>query len=820
MPLILGTFGGIPQGGAAQDAIGDTTPQPFYKIGDNDSPLPSTPEEVAKSIPQDQGGGQIPAVPDTDAAKAIGPLDEDDYLKLREAIAAHESKGSGDYHALNRLGYIGRYQFGAPALADQGYVRKGTTNKDLKHPESWTGKNGIVSRDAWFANPKEQDAAMRENTSRNFKYLRHKGTLRNDSDKNHVAGALMAAHLKGAGGANQYIKSGIVTADANGTTIASYYKYGFASLDGEVPKQLPTDESALPLAEASGAVRGFADPNVHYPKRSLLQESDTNRMARAENIANTIVGTKELNRKKNVRIGGTQRVWDQPHIPYAAIYPYNQVKASEAGIVEETDNTPHAVRHHLYHPSGTYSEIDNNGTQVNRIVGDSFTIMERDGNVVIQGDCNLTVVGSAKILVQHDCNVEVYGDMNAIVKNDLNTTVHGKSSMYVQEDFSIKCKSFNVETFDGDINFLSSKNIDAKCTENYTVDATKDITIKAGETMAVDIAKTFDVAADQSIAIVSATNLQMKGSEISLKADATINMDGMAIYAQSGTATNPTAVSVDSTDPMSLKGTYMNNNTETLIPLPATPPEVIIRDAAGNITRQELIDRDIATLTPPPSRFAGLASRHEGDADDYDHAAVTEIKEKAEYDTEAVDPTPLERHGEFDSIKLNEQVDYPYDNFTNEENIPKGVQVSPNYSLQQFLAPSDRVKRVTAQHGLSEGQIVQNIQYLAVNIVEKVKELYPEVHITSGFRNASGASLHERGQAVDLQFAGVAPSEYFGIAKRLTAALPYDKILLEYKNYGTSMPWIHVQYRHGENRGEVYTFFNHKKYANDLVKLA
>jgi hypothetical protein len=821
VPLVIGTIGGIPQGGVTQDAIGDNTPQPFYKIGDADTPPATTPEDVKRQIPAEQGGGQIPAPPEAAAAGTIGPLDDSDYMKLREAIAEHESRGNGDYSARNSLGYIGRYQFGAPALESQKYVRKGTTNKDLGHREAWLGKNGISSREDWLANHAEQDKAMFINTQNNFKYLRNKGTLRNDSDKKHVAGALMAAHLKGAGGANKYIKSGVVTADANGTTIASYYTYGHASLSGELPKQMPTDETALPLAVATGEAKGFADPNAKYPKRTLLQESDTNRMARAERVADTIVGTKELNRAKNVRIAGTQAVWDQPHIPYAAMYPYNQVRATEGGIVEEFDSTKNAERYHLYHPAGTYTEIDANGTQVNRIVGDQFTILERDGNVVIRGNCNITIEGEANILAQHNCAVEVYGDMNAIVKNNMNTTVHGKSSMYVEEDFSIKCKTFNVETFGGDINLLSSKNIDTKCAEKFTIDATKDITVKSIENLSMDISKALSFSSGENTTIVSAADVQTSGMRVSVAATTTIDMDGAAIYTQSGTASSPAATKVSATDTITLKGTYMVDGVETPLPLPATPQAVIITGRGAHyLARQELTKNDIAVLTPPPTRFHGIANRHEGDADDYDHAAVTELKEKAEYDTEAADPTPTDSHGGFDVSGVNDVVDYPYENFTNETEIPKGVQISPNYSLQQFLLASDGVKRVVAQHGLSEGEIVQNIHYLAVNIVEKVKELYPSVHITSGFRYAKGASLHERGQAVDLQFTGVDPSGYFDIAKKLATALPFDKILLEYKNYSTQMPWIHIQYRHQSNRGEVYTFFNNKKYANDLVKLA
>lgn len=814
VPLVMGTLGGVPQGGDTQEFISNVNTQPYYKIGDDDTPAPILPEDVAKSVPNAEGGGALPAPIDTKEVKAIGPLSTDDYLKLREVIAAHESSGS--YSKINsKTGFLGRYQVGAAVLYENGYVKKGKFNSDLRNESAWTGKDGITNHYKFLESHEIQDAVMLKNTETNFYRLgpEHKKALRNDSPANHVAGALMAAHLVGAGGAAKYLRGEYVKADANGTTAGKYYKLGYGSLAGELPKTIPTTESALPLAQAVGETKGFADPAAKYPKRSLLQEADTNRIARAENISQTVIGVKELERIKNVRIGGTDTTWDQPHIPYAAAYPYNQVRSTEGGIIEEFDNTPNAVRYHLRHPAGTYTEIDVNGTQVNRIVGDGYQIMERDGNIIIKGTCNVTIEGAANILVQNNCNLEVYGDMNAVVKNDLNTTVHGKSSMYIQEDFSIKCKTFNVETFGGDINLLSSNNIDSKCVKDYEIEAGGKYSNKVGKTATTISTEAMSMKSGGNFSAESGATMTLQSTaDTSIKVGGMLATDATDVFAQAGASIQAAHPTID---------TMQDTTLRSGVALPATPPEILIKDSSGTIIRQELLDPTIAPLTPPPSRFDGIANRIEGDADDYDHSSVQALMKKAEFDPNDSDPTPEESIGSFDTSRVNAFDDtYQYENFINEENIPKGVQISPNYSLQQFLLASDGVRRVVAQHGLSEGEIVQNLHYLAVNIVEKVKAEYPEAIITSAFRPAAGASLHERGQAVDFQFAGVDKSQYYAIAKRLSEILPYDKILLEYKNFGSGMPWIHVQFRYQQNRGEVYTFFNHRKHSNGLVKLA
>jgi GH24 family phage-related lysozyme (muramidase) len=154
---------------------------------------------------------------------------------------------------------------------------------------------------------------------------------------------------------------------------------------------------------------GFADPNARFPL--YLNEPDTHRLARNEKIDGTIVFKKECAKVKGVgtAAGGS---WDQPSIPYNTKYPYNKVFATESGHVQEWDDTPGNERIHQYHKSGTFTEIDVNGTQVNRIVGDSFQILERNGNVLIKGTCNITIQGNGNIRVENNANIEAFGDMN------------------------------------------------------------------------------------------------------------------------------------------------------------------------------------------------------------------------------------------------------------------------------------------------------------------------------------------------------------------------------------------------------------------------
>lgn len=825
--IILGGFPGIPQDIQATYDISANSVEPYAYKTDGDS------EPNSNQIPKEQGGSSI--VPPVDSKpQAIGPLTTEDIIKLKETIGKHESGGfSNQYEAFNSLGFIGKYQFGGAALVDAGYCIRGTTNKDLKHAEHWTGKNGVASRDLWFQNPSAQESAMDSNLRMNFKTLYNKKLLRNDSDKDHVCGCLMVAHLQGAGGCSQWLTGHYVKADANGTTCEKYYNYGHKSLTGASPKNTkPSVEESLPLTTAkTKSTTGFSDPNSIYPKRSLIQEQDTNRLARGETLSGTVIGIKEAARTKNTRIAGTQTVWDQPKISAAPTYPNNNVSVSKGGIINEIDSTPDNIRIHQYHPSGTFSEVDHVGTTINKIVGDGFLIMERNGNVTIKGNLNVTIEGDCNILAQNNMVAEVYGNMEVIVKNDLNVTSHGQIAMYAQEDFSIKAKSFSVETFDGDINLLSSANIDNKCVLNHTIDATADITHKCTENFVVDSTKAISINSKDIINIItdSAFGVKSKGI-LSMKSDANINMDGIEIHMQEGLAADLTLITLPSTNSITMKTQIVDaEGNITNKALPATPEAVRIRDMVtptllgDRLIRQELIANDVGVLPPAPSRFDGAGRRYESpeDMDSNYHPYMEDLKSKAEYDETEVEPIPSATTLPSKPTKIITDT-YEYDNFINEEDIPTGVQISKNYSLLQFLAASDKIRKIEPQLNLTQGQIVQNLQYLSVNVAEKVLAEYPEMIISSGYRYQKGSSIskHYMGMAFDCQFPGKTKSEYYAIAKRITEILPaYDQILLEYKNYGNGNPWIHLSYNKNNNRGMVLTLYNGATAHNGLANL-
>lgn len=179
------------------------------------------------------------------------------------------------------------------------------------------------------------------------------------------------------------------------------------SVDGD-PSNIPFD--------------GFKDPNGVYPK--YWNEPDTNRLARHEKISQTIVQKKDASRILDVKTADKNE-WDQPFIPYNAEWPYNHVRMTESGHVEEFDDTADNERIHRWHTAGTFEEIDANSTRVVRVIGDNYEVLHRNGYMWVKGDLNITVASNVNLRVENDCTVEVLGDMETRVTGDYTLAVKG-----------------------------------------------------------------------------------------------------------------------------------------------------------------------------------------------------------------------------------------------------------------------------------------------------------------------------------------------------------------------------------------------------------
>jgi hypothetical protein len=101
----------------------------------------------------------------------------------------------------------------------------------------------------------------------------------------------------------------------------------------------------------------------------------------------------------------------EPASAYSAVYPYNRVYQSESGHIVELDDTPNRERIHVFHRTGTYTEINQEGRRVNKIVGDDIEVVLKDKTVYIQGNAKVEIKGNVDVKVDGNYNLNVSGDI-------------------------------------------------------------------------------------------------------------------------------------------------------------------------------------------------------------------------------------------------------------------------------------------------------------------------------------------------------------------------------------------------------------------------
>jgi len=192
-------------------------------------------------------------------------------------------------------------------------------------------------------------------------------------------------------------------------------------------------------------------PRATHPWGCIIGESDVNRLARAENISDTVIGVQQRQRddgRPGPEFGGVPiafvhptpgRKWVEPKSAYNAVYPFNHVYESESGHIIEIDDTPGAERLHMAHRTLTRIEIDQEGNLVIKIVGkrfevtmeNSFSHYQNNHSVTVDGECNIYCRSNANLQVDGDLNVHVQGNYTEKVKGDYLTDIGGSRTVRI-----------------------------------------------------------------------------------------------------------------------------------------------------------------------------------------------------------------------------------------------------------------------------------------------------------------------------------------------------------------------------------------------------
>lgn len=229
-------------------------------------------------------------------------------------------------------------------------------------------------------------------------------------------------------------------------------------------------------------------------------------------------------------------LYPEPDPKYAAKYPYNKVLTTEGGHVIEIDDTPDNERIHIMHKSGTYIEIDAEGTRVDKTVGDHYSIMVGGENIRILGDAEIEVNGKADITLAQDAAITCYGNLSG--------KVFGDASLYVESDATIVA--------DGNVDIRARQEVSIFAAGTMSLETIGNMTIRAGqlniETPTMIVAATTlteTIAGAATRAVAGAASITAGGSaSITAGGSASITAGAAATIAATGVVSlNGSAIS-------------------------------------------------------------------------------------------------------------------------------------------------------------------------------------------------------------------------------------------------------------------------------------
>lgn len=544
-------------------------------------------------------------------------------------------------------------------------------------------------------------------------------------------------------------------------------------------QNIPLAENGLPADRQKNLVIGFSDPNMKYPLRDYIGEPDTNRLGRGK-VVGTCVEFKDKQRLTGVE---TARgiTWNQVNIPYNAQYPYNKVTETESGHVFEFDDTPENERIHLFHRRGTFLEVDANGTQVNRIVGDGYHIIDRNGYVLIEGAANITVRGNCNLLVEADANIDVSGDTNVNMAGNANFNVAADMALNIGGELKVRAANIKINS-ESDFNVTADG--DSKISSSGSFNSTSG----------------------------SSTLLTASGS-FEVNASGQARIEGSTVHWAEGAASAAGADSSGLGEPID-QGVKNTQTFEQLQP----PPRNIEDDMKYETPEENESDPEKAKEfhdnrpTTPTDQTPVVTTPEDAPIAD---------KPLNELESRQVDCSALIHMSSFpDSYVLHtDSTGYAWTIGT----LTKGrTIVAGRYGLGLGRA----------QKEMSVAEIVCNLKGLCVNILGPINESVGRIgrswNLNSCYRNdipqgGSATSQHLIGSAADISIGGNFNYKgMFELSKKLSETLPYDQLLLEYRDRTDGrICWIHASYNnYGPPKKDLRTFLNDKTHvANKLVYL-
>lgn len=414
------------------------------------------------------------------------------------------------------------------------------------------------------------------------------------------------------------------------------------------------------------------------------------------------------------------------------------------------------------------------GTAVRQITNDQSVMIGGVSRTTIAGDERTQVTGNriedvganSTSRVGGNRDVNTTGNLSNLTKGNRTDSTKGKISVITDGDQVISTKGKATFSSTGDTT-VSSK---GKATYASTGDAI--MSSEAGIKVAGDTAKISASSGDASIeasgtaSVIGSTGI-IGGSTVQVKAG-TFLAPSIVVTAASATATPDSAAAtvspadtVDVAQAQTVKATDIVDEMTSARKFPEYPRNAKLESADAVAVQTVSYDK----VSGADEVYNEYASKNQG----------------------SLNPTTEESYGDVPEISSSEKPN-------NSQGVDPGIGVpSPhNYAskISRFFTLGDLVN-ASASHKIPPDKwnsVVANHIYLAYNVLDKIKEKFPNIIVTSAYRNNS--PNHITGLAADIVVDSRSLAQHAEIAAFVRDNLPVDQVFLERNTRATH---VHVR---------------------------
>lgn len=192
------------------------------------------------------------------------------------------------------------------------------------------------------------------------------------------------------------------------------------------------------------------------------------------------------------------------------------VTETKGGFVELKDETPDNKRTLKLHPSGTYTQTINDGSIYDKVVGDVYTIIDKNWNIAIGKDFIEVITGDNKIQIKKNSELNINGNESVNIDGNSNTNIGGNKGIQIDGNESEDTTGNKDTKISGNLTENISKNKNTTIVGNDAETVLKNKTSIVQEDCTTLVGGNITISAKGNINVVASGVCNIKASQINL----------------------------------------------------------------------------------------------------------------------------------------------------------------------------------------------------------------------------------------------------------------------------------------------------------------